>query len=73
MLLQAVLNQLNRKFLTRPIEFEGMHRLEKSEYPTAALREIILNALVHRNYMGSPTQIQVYDNKINFWNEGTLP
>ena len=72
-LLQAVLNQLNHKFLTRPIEFEGMHRLEKSEYPTAALREIILNALVHRNYMGSPTQIRVYDNKINFWNEGTLP
>ncbi len=73
LLLQAVLNQLNHKFLTRPIEFEGMHRLEKSEYPTAALREIILNALVHRNYMGSPTQIRVYDNKINFWNEGTLP
>lgn len=72
-LLQAVLNQLNHKFLTRPIEFEGMHRLEKSEYPTAALREIILNALVHRNYMGSPTQIRIYDNKINFWNEGILP
>ena len=72
-LLQAVLNQLNHKFLTRPIEFEGMHRLEKSEYPTPALREIILNALVHRNYMGSPIQIRVYDNKINFWNEGTLP
>lgn len=73
LLLQEVLNQLNHKFLTRPIEFEGMHRLEKSEYPTAALRKIILNALVHRNYMGSPTQIRVYDNKINFWNEGTLP
>jgi ATP-dependent DNA helicase RecG len=73
LLLQAVLNQLNHKFLTRPIEFEGMQRLEKSEYPTAALREIILNAIVHRNYMGSPTQIRVYDNKINFWNEGTLP
>jgi ATP-dependent DNA helicase RecG len=73
LLLQVVLNQLNHKFLTRPIEFEGMHRLEKSEYPTAALREIILNAIVHRNYMGSPTQIRVYDNKINFWNEGTLP
>jgi len=72
-LLQAVLNQLNHKFLTRPIEFKGMHRIEKSEYPTSALREIILNALVHRNYMGAPTQIRVYDNKINFWNEGTLP
>lgn len=72
-LLQGILNQLNHKFLTRKVGFEGMNRIEKSEYPTAALREIILNALVHRNYMGAPVQIRVYDNKINFWNTGTLP
>ena len=30
-LLQAILNQLNHKFLIRPIEFEGMHRIEKGE------------------------------------------
>lgn len=53
-LLQAVLNQLNHKFLVRQIEFEGMHRIEKGEYPVAAIREMILNALVHRNYMGAP-------------------
>ncbi len=72
-LLQGVLNQLNRKFLTRPIEFEGMHRIEKGEYPVAAIREMLLNALVHRNYMGAPIQIRVYDDKIRIWNEGTLP
>lgn len=72
-LLQGVLNQLNRKFLTRPIEFEGMHRIEKGEYPVAAIREMLLNALVHRNYMGAPIQIRVYDEKISIWNEGTLP
>lgn len=72
-LLQAVLNQLNHKFLTRPIEFEGMHRIEKGEYPIAAIREMLLNALVHRNYMGAPIQIRVYDEKISIWNEGTLP
>ena len=72
-LLQAVLNQLNHKFLTRAIDFEGMHRIEKGEYPVAAIREMLLNALVHRNYMGAPIQIRVYDNKISIWNEGTLP
>jgi ATP-dependent DNA helicase RecG len=72
-LLQGVLNQLNRKFLTRPIEFEGMHRIEKGEYPVAAIREMLLNALVHRNYMGAPIQIRLYDHKISIWNEGTLP
>lgn len=72
-LLQAVLTQLNHKFLIRPIEFEGMHRIEKGEYPVAAIREMLLNALVHRNYMGAPIQIRVYDDKISIWNEGTLP
>ena len=72
-LLQGILNQLSHKFLIRKVEFSGMNRIEKSEYPIAALREIILNALVHRSYMGAPIQIRVYDNKINFWNEGTLP
>jgi ATP-dependent DNA helicase RecG len=72
-LLQAVLNQLNHKFLIRPIEFEGMHRIEKGEYPVAAIREMLLNALVHRNYMGAPIQIRVYDDKLSIWNEGTLP
>jgi len=72
-LLQAVLNQLNHKFLIRPIEFEGMHRIEKGEYPVAAIREMLLNALVHRNYMGAPIQTRVYDDKISIWNEGTLP
>lgn len=72
-LLNAVLNQLNHKFLIRSIGFEGMHRIEKGEYPLPALREMLLNALVHRNYMGAPIQIRVYDDKINIWNEGTLP
>lgn len=72
-LLQAVLNQLNHKFLTRPIDFEGMHRIEKGEYPVPAIREMLLNALVHRNYMGAPIQIRAYDDKISIWNEGSLP
>lgn len=72
-LLQGVLNQLNRKFLIKTIEFEGMHRIEKGEYPVAAIREMLLNALVHRNYTGAPIQIRVYDDKISIWNEGTLP
>ncbi len=72
-LLRAVLHQLNHKFLIRQIEFEGMYRIEKGEYPVPAIREMLLNALVHRNYMGAPIQIRVYDDKINIWNEGILP
>lgn len=70
---QAVLKQIHHKFIIKNVSFEGMYRIETPEYPVAALREAILNALVHRNYMGAPTQIRVYDDKITFWNEGKLP
>lgn len=72
-IIQAVLEQLHHKFLVRKVSFEGMKRIETNPYPIEALREVILNALVHRSYMGAPTQIRVYDDKIMFWNEGALP
>ena len=71
-LYQAVLNQINHKFIIKNISFEGMHRIETPEYPREAMREAILNALVHRNYMGAHTQIRVYNDKISFWNDGGL-
>lgn len=72
-LLKNVLERLDHKYLTRSVEFKGMLRLEHSEYPIPALREMLLNALVHRQYMGPFTQIRVYDDKITIWNHGTLP
>jgi ATP-dependent DNA helicase RecG len=73
-MLKEVPEQLNRKFFIRKISFEGMQRIEKGEYPVAALREMLLNALVHRNYLGtSVIQMRMFDNYINIWNEGELP
>lgn len=72
-LLQEVPTQLNYKFLTRAVDFKGLHRAELDEYPIAALREMLLNALIHRTYMGAAVQIRVFDNSLSIWNEGTLP
>jgi ATP-dependent DNA helicase RecG len=72
-LLNEVPVQLNYKFLTRSIDFAGLQRIEKGEYPVAALREMLLNALVHRTYMGASVQIRVFDDKLSIWNEGILP
>ncbi len=72
-LLKTVPEQLNRKFFIKPIDFEGLQRIEKGEYPVAALREMLLNALVHRNYLGTIIQMKVYDNRFSIWNEGVLP
>ena len=71
--LDNVLRTLDYKFLIRNISFVGMNRIENLEYPIVALREMLLNALIHRNYMGAPTQLRVYDNKLTLWNHGTLP
>jgi ATP-dependent DNA helicase RecG len=72
-LLHEVPVQLNYKFLTRPIKFEGLQREEKDIYPAQAIREMLLNALVHRTYMGAPVQMRVFDKQLSIWNEGTLP
>lgn len=72
-LLVQVPEMLNAKFLIKPIVFEGLQRIEKEVYPVAAIREMLLNALVHRTYMGSMIQIRVCDDKLTLWNEGNLP
>jgi len=73
-MLKEIPEQLNRKFFIRNISFEGMQRIERGEYPVAALREMLFNALVHRNYLGSSiVQMRMFDNYINIWNEGELP
>ena len=72
-LVQEVQIQLNYKFLTRPVAFEGFQRREKDKYPIQALREMLLNAIVHRTYMGAAIQLRVFDDKLSIWNEGGLP
>lgn len=42
--------------------------------PEAALREAVLNAIIHKDYAtGTPVQISVYAYKLMIWNPGQLP
>ena len=56
-------------------EIKGMptQRTEIFEYPLPALREIVLNAIIHRDYT-SPIdmQIKIFDNYISIYNPGGL-
>lgn len=68
-----VMWKLRQDYLIAPIHYEGMHRVEQLEIPEAALRELVYNAIVHRDYLGADTQMKVYNSRIWLWNEGELP
>lgn len=63
-LADKTLEVIDRKFFVSPISYEGFQRIEGWEYPYEAIRETILNAIVHRDYMGAPIQISVYNDKL---------
>lgn len=68
------LDILRTKYLLSPISYEGIYRREKLEYPYEALREAVLNAVIHRDYMiTSNIQIRVYPDKLEIMNDGKLP
>ena len=68
-----IMEILKSKYLKHNITYEGLQRLEQLEYPEEALREAILNAIVHKDYTGAHIQLSVYDNKLVLWNQGKLP
>ncbi|MCK4592820.1 putative DNA binding domain-containing protein [Candidatus Parcubacteria bacterium] len=72
--LESALEILRTKYLVSNIKYEGIHRRDILEYPYEALREAIINALIHRDYSGtSQIQIRVYPDKLMIMNEGKLP
>jgi ATP-dependent DNA helicase RecG len=55
-------------------EVKGLLRQEERDYPEDALREALLNALVHRDYaFSSSTLISIFDDRIEFVSIGGLP
>lgn len=68
-----VIEILRAKYLVSPIRYEGLQRKEDLEYPEPALREAVLNAIVHKDYTGTSIQLSVYDDKLILWNPGSLP
>ena len=51
-----------------------LFREERWQYPLDALREIIVNMIVHRDYMHhGDSSVKIYDNSIEFFNPGSLP
>jgi len=67
------LELLKQKYLQREVTYIEMQRIEKLDYPEAALREALMNAIVHKFYGGTTIQISVYPDQLIIWNPGELP
>ena len=53
--------------------FSGLLRIDRKDYPDAAIREALLNSIVHRDYsICGSTIVNVYDDKIEFISLGGL-
>lgn len=55
--------------------FEGIQRRDLYELPPDALRELVINAFVHRNYFehDAPIFVAVYDTRVEITSPGGLP
>lgn len=65
-----------RRNMVRRSTVRGVGRIDTWEYPQAALREAIVNALVHRDYSpdsrGAQVQVEMYPDRLVIRNAGGL-
>ena len=64
-----------KKHINKEVIITGQPRnIQKWQYPLEAIREIITNMVVHRDYRStSDSIVKVFDNRIEFYNPGRLP
>jgi len=61
--------------IKKSAEIVGTKRVEKYEYPEKAIREIVANAVIHRDYRITETytQVNIFEDRIEVFNPGNLP
>lgn len=64
-----------KKHSLHGIEIESVRRKERWNLPPVAVREAIVNAIVHTDYSqyGAPIRISIYDDRLEVENPGLLP
>lgn len=70
--IESAFEYIDRYNRTRA-EFQGLNRVESRDYPVEAVREALLNAVVHRDYSFSgPTLISIFEDRMEFVSIGGL-
>ena len=64
-----------RRNTTSTARLEGAQRHERREYPEEALREVLVNALVHRDYsiVGTDVMLSIFSDRLEIQSPGRLP
>ena len=71
---RQTMDLLTTKYLKSIIRYDDLQRIDELPIPRAALREAVLNSVIHKFYGSfSPIQISVYDDKLMIWNAAALP
>jgi len=72
--IEQVMNYV-KKHINKEIIITGKpQNVQKWEYPLEAIREIVINMIIHRDYRSSSDSIvKIFDEKIEFYNPGRLP
>jgi len=70
---EKVMEKIKDRYLLKSISYRGIERVESLEYPESALREAILNSIIHKDYSSTWTFLRIYDDRFHLWNPGLLP
>lgn len=64
-----------RKHINKEVIITGnAQNIQKWQFPIEAIREIVINMIVHRDYrLTSDSIVKIFANKIEFYNPGRLP
>lgn len=71
---EKTMDLIYSKYMKALISYDDIYRKETFFFPRAAFRELLLNAVIHKDYLSTtPIQIRIYKDKIRLWNDGALP
>jgi ATP-dependent DNA helicase RecG len=64
-----ILSRINREF-----NIKKLKREERYEIPQMAIREVVINAIIHRDYnLTGPIKIAIYDDRVEIFSPGNFP
>jgi len=70
---ETILQKIRAHNRSGPVSSEGFRELTRSDYPEIALRELFMNAIIHRDYQSnSPLRMYWFADRIEIQNPGGL-